>query len=276
MRYGLEIGQGMLPQVTGAETGSGGETARSRWNRIARQRAHRPWPPPERPWLIKQTWRQLLFAHWPVAPGLLRPLIPAGLQLETFAGEAWVGVVPFHLSRIAPRGAPDRLSLAFPELNVRTYVTLEDKPGIWFFSLDAASLPAVVGARATFHLPYYWAAMRMHEADGQIVYRSRRRRHGTEAARFLGRYQPSGPIFESAPQSLERWLTARYCLYAADHAGHVFRGEINHDPWPLQPADAEISVNTTAAPLGIALAGSPLLHFAHRLDMVAWWPERVT
>ena len=236
---------------------------------------HRPWPPPERPWLIMQTWRELLFAHWPVAPAALRPLIPRQLELEAYAGDAWVGVVPFDVSRIAPRGAPDRLGLAFPELNVRTYVTAEDKPGIWFFSLDAASLLAVVGARATFHLPYYWAAMQMREEDGQIAYRSQRRRRGAAAARFTGRYRPTGPVFESAPQSLERWLTARYCLYAADHAGRIFRGEINHDPWPLQPAEAEIAINTMGKAHGIALAGSPLLHFARRLDMVAWWPERV-
>jgi uncharacterized protein len=252
------------------------EMARPEWDRIARQHAHRPWPSPERPWLIRQTWEQLLFAHWPVTPAALRPLIPAALQLETFAGDAWIGVVPFDLSRIAPRRAPDLVGFAFPELNVRTYVTREDKPGIWFFSLDAASLLAVIGARATFHLQYYWAVMQMREAEGEIAYYSHRRRRGTAAAQFAGRYQPTGPVFESAPGSLERWLTARYCLYATDHAGNILRREINHAPWPLQPAEAEIAVNTMAKAHGVTLAGSPMLHFARRLNMVAWWPERVT
>jgi uncharacterized protein YqjF (DUF2071 family) len=251
------------------------ETRSPDWERIARQYAHRPWPPPERPWLIRQTWRDLLFAHWPIAPASLRPHIPAALQLDTFAGDAWIGVVPFHLSPIAPRGAPASIGLAFPELNVRTYVRLEDKPGIWFFSLDAASLLAVIGARATFHLPYFWAAMQIRHEDEAVVFYSQRRRRGLAAARFVGRYQPTGPIFTSAPGSLERWLTARYCLYAADHAGRIYRGEINHDPWPLHAAAADLSVNTTATSLGIDLARPPLLHFARRLDMVTWWPQLV-
>jgi uncharacterized protein YqjF (DUF2071 family) len=240
---------------------------------ITRQTAHRSWPPPDRPWVITQTWRNLLFAHWPVAPAALRPLIPAGLQLETFAGDAWVGVVPFHLSRIAPRGSPERLGVGFPELNVRTYVTFGEIPGIWFFSLDAARLSAVVGARAAYHLPYYWAVMQI-ETAGWIDYTSRRL-FSPGGAAFAGRYWPTGPVFESAPGSLEEWLTARYCLYAADRQGRLYRAEINHGPWPLQPAEADITMNTTAAPLGLVLTGAPLLHFARCLDMVTWLPERI-
>jgi uncharacterized protein YqjF (DUF2071 family) len=224
---------------------------------------------------MAQTWSSLLFAHWPVSPAVLRPLLPAALAVDTFAGDAWIGVVPFDLTRMAPRGAPGWLGLAFPELNVRTYVTVEQKPGIWFFSLDAASLLAVVGARATYHLPYYRAAMTIAERAGWIVYSSQRRHPRAAPVRFEGRYRPTGPVFESAPESLERWLTARYCLYAADRTGRLYRGEIDHPPWPLQPAEAEIAVNSMAAGLGIELIGSPLLHFSRRLDMVAWWPERV-
>lgn len=245
------------------------------WDEIARQAAHRPWPSPPRPWIMTQTWRDLLFAHWPVAPGTLRPLVPNSLELDLFAGEAWVGVVPFRISHLALRGAPRRAGLAFPELNVRTYVVAEGKPGVWFFSLDAASLLAVVMARLTYHLPYYWARMRLdHDADA-VAYVSRRRRPGAPPAEFAGRYWPTGPVYASTPGSLEHWLTARYCLYAANRAGRLFRGEINHPPWPLQPAEAVIEANTMAAAHGIALAGQPLLHFARRIDMVAWWPERV-
>jgi uncharacterized protein YqjF (DUF2071 family) len=150
-----------------------------------------------------------------VAPEVLGPNIPPSLNLETFDGAAWVGIVPFHLSHLAPRGAAGRLGLAFPELNVRTYVTRDDKPGIWFFSLDAASLSGVIGARIAYHLPYFWAAMRIdHDVDG-ISYVCQRRL-SRKVAQFAGRYQPVGPVFESAPGSLERWLTARYCLYARD------------------------------------------------------------
>jgi uncharacterized protein YqjF (DUF2071 family) len=184
-------------------------------------------------------------------------------------------VIPFAIPRLAPRGAPWRLGLAFPELNVRTYVTAEGKPGIWFFSLDAASVWAVIMARATYHLPYYWARMRLRKREGWIAYRSRRRHPGAPAAAFFGRYRPTGPVYHSVPGTLEDWLTARYCLYAADRRGRLWRGEINHPPWPLQPAEAEITTNTMAAAHGIALAGEPLLHFARRVDMVAWWPQRM-
>ena len=244
------------------------------WNEIARQSAHRPWPPPSRPWIMTQTWSDLLFAHWRVPAAALRPLLPAGLTLDTFAGEAWVGVIPFAIPHLAPRGAPQRLGLAFPELNVRTYVTAEGKPGIWFFSLDAASVWAVLAARATYHLPYYRARMRQREHEGWIEYRSRRRHPGAPAA-FAGRYRPIGPVYQSVPGTLEDWLTARYCLYAVDRSGRIYRGEINHPPWPLQPAAAEITTNTMAAAHGIDLVGRPLLHFARRVDMVAWWPERL-
>jgi uncharacterized protein YqjF (DUF2071 family) len=225
---------------------------------------------------MTQTWSDLLFAHWPVSPAALRPLVPSGLEIDVYAGNAWVGVVPFCIPRLAPRGAPRRLGLAFPELNVRTYVTAEGKPGVWFFSLDAASALAVVVARATYHLPYFWARMRMGEDADAIDYTSRRRHPGSPSAEFAGRYWPSGPVFVSDPGSLEYFLTARYCLYAANRAGRLLRGEINHPPWPLQAANALIATNTMAAAHGIELAGPPLLHFARRIDMVAWWPERVS
>jgi uncharacterized protein YqjF (DUF2071 family) len=244
------------------------------WQQIARQQEQRQWAPPARPWLIRQTWRDLLFAHWPVHPAVLRPLIPPQLELETFGGDAWVGVVPFELCNLTPRGAPSRLGLTFPELNVRTYVTRQDRPGVWFFSLDAASLIAVRGARTAYFLPYHWARMCIGELDGWVTYESERR--GSVPARFFGRYRPTGPVFESAPDSLERWLSARFCLYAASSSGRLFRAEINHTPWLLQPAEAEITVNTMASVQGIDVTGSPLLHFARRTDVVNWGLERVT
>lgn len=244
------------------------------WQQIARQQDQRQWAPPARPWLIRQTWLDLLFAHWPVTPAALRPLIPPQLKLDTFGGDAWVGVVPFELRSLTVRVAHDRLGLTFPELNVRTYVSFQDRPGVWFFSLDAASLVAVRGARAMFSLPYFWATMHIGEQDGWITYDSQRR--GDVNARFSGRYRPTGPHFESEPESLERWLSARFCLYATSRAGRLFRAEINHAPWQLQPAEAEITVNSMASVQGIDLTGSPLLHFARRTDVVNWGLERVT
>lgn len=201
------------------------------WQRIARQEDHRQWTPPARPWVIRQTWRDLLFAHWPVAPDALRALIPPQLELETFGGDAWVGVVPFVLSDLSARRVSHRLRLTFPELNVRTYVTLQDKPGVWFFSLDAASLLAVRGARAAYRLPYYWASMQVSEQEEWIAYRSRRRRNA--AVQFAGRYRPTGPVFESAPESLERWLTALLPLRHRPRRAHPARG---HQPRSLVAA----------------------------------------
>jgi uncharacterized protein len=243
------------------------------WQRIAQQCNHRQWTPPARPWLMRQTWWQLLFAHWPVSPAVLRPFMPAQLELDTFGGDAWVGIVPFELRNLTARRAPHRLQLTFPELNVRTYVTLQDKPGVWFFSLDAASLLAVRGARAAYHLPYFWASMQMSEQGGWITCRSQRR--GDALARFEGRYRPTGPVFESTPESLDRWLTARYCFYSTNRAGQIMRAEVNHDPWLLQPAEAEITVNALLSTHGIDLSGSPILHFSLRTDVANWGLNRV-
>jgi hypothetical protein len=224
---------------------------------------------------MTQTWRDLLFAHWPVPTMLLRSLVPEPLALDTFAGEAWVGIVPFDLCHLTFRGAPRRLALGFPELNVRTYVTIENKPGVWFFGLDAASSVAVIVARATYHLPYFRAVMHIaREGDG-IAYASLRSHPGASRAVFTGRYAPTGPVAQAAPGSLEHWLTARYCFYAMTRRGSLYRGEITHVPWPLQPAAAEITLNSMAAVHGIPLEGAPLLHFSRQLDIVAWRPERV-
>lgn len=199
-------------------------------------------------------------------------MIPPGLTLDTFAGEAWVGVIPFDIALLAPRGAPCGLHLSFLELNVRTYVTVDDKPGVWFFSLDAASPTAVRLARATYHLPYFRAHMQLRQEDEWIAYSSHR---DLGNAAFRGRYHPVGPSQVNTPGSLEHWLTERYCLYAASRTGRLFRGEINHSPWSLQPAEASIELNTMAAVHNISLVGQPLCHFARQLDVVAWPLERI-
>ncbi|HEV8398126.1 MAG TPA: DUF2071 domain-containing protein [Vicinamibacterales bacterium] len=236
--------------------------------------AHRPWPLPDRPWVMTQSWHDLLFAHWRVDDRLLRPHVPAAFDLDRFDGSAWLGVVPFTMSRVAPRGVPPLPWLsAFPELNLRTYVSPRDgKRGVFFFSLDASRLPAVIGARAMFRLPYFWASMSATRRGNAVHYTSRRRR---SAASFVGAYEPSGPAFTPARGSLEFFLTERYCLYHVDALGRPARLEIHHSPWQLQPARAEIAENTMADGLGIRLEGAPLLHFAKRQDVVAWWTRPI-
>ena len=222
-------------------------------------------------WGMRQTWSKLLFAHWPVKPDVLRPLIPSGLVLDTFEGEAWVGVVPFYMSNVRFRYAPPfPTTTHFCELNVRTYVMPKGgKPGVWFFSLDAASTLAVMGARVAFHLPYYRASMRLTATSNEIHYSSRR---NSQTAAFEGHYQPTGDVYRSQAGTLEHWLTERYCLYAMDGRGKLYQGDILHDQWPLQPASADIALNTMALASEIVLPDTqPLLHYAERLDVRAWF-----
>lgn len=244
-------------------------------SRILRDVAHRPWPLPRRPWVMRQTWHDLLFAHWPVEPALLRSLVPAHFQIDTFEGSAWVGVVPFWMSGVAFRGLPALPSMStFPELNVRTYVTAGDRAGVYFFSLDAASPLAVWGARTFLNLPYFHATMKV-TSPAEVRYVSHRPAAGSPAE-FGATYQPDSTPFHAAEGTLEWFLTERYCLYHLDRAGAPARLEIHHPRWLLQRAQASIAVNTMGRVNGIALpARPPLLHFSRRQEMVAWLPERL-
>lgn len=217
---------------------------------------------------MKQRWHDLLFAHWPVPQDALRPLVPSQLPLDTFDGQCWVGVIPFWMSGVRPRGVPPLPGLSrFPELNVRTYVTYAGKPGVYFFSLDAANLPAVWAARAFFHLPYFHASMSVVEQGGRIQYSSRR--HNMHAD-LRGKYKPISPVRLHDKSSLERFLTDRFCLYTT-HRDHVYRCEIHHQPWPLQNADAEFEINTMAAAAKIELPDTPpVLHFSRFLEVLIW------
>ena len=220
-------------------------------------------------------WRDLLFAHWPVPVEAIRPLVPAGLEIDTFDGQAWLGVVPFRMEGVAPRFLPAIPGPgAFPELNVRTYVRRGRRSGVWFFSLDAASRIAVEGARRGFHLPYYHASMSATTEGGWTTYRSERVDRRGQPAAFAARYRPIQPVRPVPWASLDRFLTDRFGLFAVDGDGRLSWTAVRHEPWRLQAAEAEIEVNTMASGLGIELAGSPaLLHFARRTDVVAWWPR---
>jgi uncharacterized protein YqjF (DUF2071 family) len=153
---------------------------------------------------------------------------------------------------------------------VRTYVTVNGKPGIYFFSLDAASWAAVVAARRAYRLPYFRARMSMDVAGGEVRYGSRRISRDGPPAAFAGGYRATGPRLDVVDGSLERWLAERYCLYVVDSRGRILRADIHHPPWPLQPAAAEIDLNTMTAPLGIELDREPLLHFSARQDTLIW------
>lgn len=242
---------------------------------IVGQTAHRPWPIPDRPWVLTQSWHDLLFAHWPVDRGVIRGLVPYEFDVDTFDGRAWLGVVPFTMTNVGPRGVRHMPWVsAFPELNVRTYVRVGDRPGVYFFSLDAARWIAVKAARTLFSLPYFHAAMQVASEGARIRYRSVR--FGDVRAAFQAEYAPDGLPTRAQPGSIEYFLTERYCLYHHDRAGRPSRFEIHHRPWPLQTAHAEIELNTMAAASSITVAGPPVLvHFARRMDVVAWAPQVV-
>jgi uncharacterized protein YqjF (DUF2071 family) len=224
-------------------------------------------------WIMRQSWHDLLFAHWRVSRDHLRELVPSFLEIDTIDGEAWVAVTPFHLTDVAPRGVPALPFIsAFNEINVRTYVSYKGVPGVYFFSLDANSAVAVTGSRTVFHLPYFTATIEVAETSEGFTYHSSRTGDGN-AAKFEARCAPEGPAFTAAPGSLEFFLTERYALYTTDSSHRAYRVDIDHDPWLLRAAAADISLNTMASAAGIRLAASaPLLHFAARQDVVNWAP----
>lgn len=228
-------------------------------------------------------WSELLFAHWPVDAEALRPALPASLRphLDLFGGQAWLGVVPFMMSRVRGVVGPVTLPAVpglsrFPELNLRTYVNVNGVPGVWFFSLDAQHRIAVRAARWTFGLPYFDADMSCAvHGDGGVAYRSRRTHRGAAAAVFQATYRGVGEAFETRPGTLEDFLTARYCLFS-EKRGRLMRGDIWHAPWRLRSAMCEMDRCDMTRRIGVDLpAALPHLLFAEPLDVRAWWPGPV-
>lgn len=270
-------------------------------HRALKHTEHRDHPLPDRPWAMSMRWVDLLFMHWPIDPAVMRAAVPGDFDLDLYDGLAWVGVVPFEMRATRPRllpAVPRRLMpvspSTFPELNVRTYVTVPTKdgplPGVLFFSLDAASPLSVRLARAGFNLPYFDAQMRIEREPGDsgwMHYRSTRTHRGAPPARFEASYRPRPhkPTQQEAqcetvgsrPGSLEHFLTERYRLFTLGRKGRGVRvAEIAHQPWPLQEAECELSVCEMTNGLGFELPSSePVLHFADRLDVAAWLPRRV-
>ncbi len=204
----------------------------------------------------------------------MRGLIPESLELDTCDGQAWVGVIPFFMSGIRLRGLPPLPGTsAFAEVNVRTYVRFGGQPGVYFFSLDAASRLAVRAARAWYHLPYFHARMSVTRA-GDTVLCSSERLDRPRPAEFRGRYRPTSEARRSQPGSLEHWLTERYCLFTTGGRRNVARAEIHHQPWSLQNAEAELECETLTRAAGITLPHTaPLVHFARSLDVYVWRPD---
>jgi uncharacterized protein YqjF (DUF2071 family) len=226
-----------------------------------RETEHRPYPLPERRWTMGQTWQDLLFAHWRVPHDVLRPHVPERLELEQHDGAAWIGLTPFRVAGLRLRGAPPLpLLSSFHELNCRTYVRAGDRPGIWFFSLDASSRAAVAAARSAYRLPYRHA--RIDAGAGSFSAET------DGGGSFEAHYHGVGMPASAEPATLEYFLAERYCLYAGD--GEM-RAEIHHAPWPLQAAEAEVEHRGIAP---VEVEGEPICHYAGRQDVVIWSLER--
>jgi uncharacterized protein len=242
----------------------------------------RPWPLPSGRWVMTQRWNDLLFAHWPVPAAQLGPLLPSGLQVDTFQGSGWIGVVPFWMDRIKVRGVPPIPGArSFPELNLRTYVRDQESgaAGVYFFSLDASNLLAVAAGRAFYHLPYHWAQMRLEQRTEREFEFESRRRFRAMPVEFKARYRGLGPtrrLAESRSGTLEYFLTERYCLFTSNGAGQSVRANVHHVPWPLEDAEAEIERNDLALAVGVALPNEkPVLHYSRRLAVYIWPAELV-
>ncbi|QKG91503.1 DUF2071 domain-containing protein [Halorubrum salinarum] len=234
----------------------------------------------KRRWL-EMTWRDGLFAHWPVDPSTVAAALPEGLSVATHDGDAYLGVVPFVMDDIRPRGVPAGLS--FPELNLRTYVEGPNGPGVYFHSLDADDRLGVAVARGLFRLPYYRAETDVRhpgawdgggaegaDADRAVRFASRRVHDGAPHARFDATYAPAGEAFTPEPGSLPAFLTENYRFYTAGSGGRLYVGEIEHEPWTLRPAAAEIRANTLFAANGFDDPdGEPLLHYAEPIAVTA-------
>jgi uncharacterized protein YqjF (DUF2071 family) len=239
--------------------------------------SHRTFPMPTSPWVLRQEWHDLLFAHWPVPVELLRQKVPHQLELDLWHGEAYLGVIPFVIRNFRVRTMPAIPVLShFAEINVRTYVTYKGIPGVYFFSLDAANLSAVLGARFIYGLPYFHSGFKITQRGADIQYQSRRL-HRPGPAEFKASYRLISDVhaWEPPAESIERFVSERYCLYAVSKR-HVYRTNIHHLAWPLQSARAEIETNSITEPIGIPLTGQPpLLHFSKFMDVLTWLPEQV-
>jgi uncharacterized protein YqjF (DUF2071 family) len=228
------------------------------------------------PWIMTQRWNDLLFLHYPLAPELVRAVVPKALTLDTYEHRAWISVVPFWINHMRPPGVPTVPWFSrFNELNVRTYVSYGGKPGVYFFSLDASNLSAVWGARVFYRLPYWHASIKLKGAGSAKIEYASKREHGPKPAELRCSYGPAGATFSHAkPGSLQHFLTERYCLYAVNRK-RVYRGEIHHLPWELQEARFDVTRNTMVEPLGLRLPAPELATFTREIKVLFWAPERL-
>lgn len=214
-------------------------------------------------------WRRLLFTNWSIDSDILSTHIPEPFAVHEYDGRGWLTVVPFINVNTRPLGFPERWGVDLPELNLRTYVTHEGEPGVYFFSLDAPSTIAVLGARLAHRLPYYHAQMSVEHTANTIHFQSRRRHPGSQPVRYEATYQPRGDPFEAEPDSLALFLTERRRLYTLSQDGHVRYTDVDHERWTLYEASVETTKNTLFQANGFAHpAEEPVCYYSPGVDVV--------
>ncbi|WP_144460617.1 YqjF family protein [Siminovitchia fortis] len=236
---------------------------------IYNKSAHRPLPLPPNNWIMRQAWRDVLFLHWPIQPEQLRPFIPSLLEIDTYDGAAWIGIVAFRMEGIYFRGLSFFSVVApFSEVNVRTYVKYKGKPGVFFISLDVNDWASLNIAKRWYRLPYHSADIAIRRKGSTIFYESVRK---NQPARFEGCCTPKQEEFFAANGTLEHFLTEKYCFYTAGNKTDVFHGDIHHPPWPLQRAEFQTERNTLFSPLNLDISGeAPIVHFSKGVDSLMW------
>jgi hypothetical protein len=216
--------------------------------------------------LLSMRWRDGLFAHWPVDASTVEAHLPSGLDVATYDGEAWLGIVAFVMEDIRPAGSP--VGRTFPEVNLRTYVTRDGESGVYFFSLDADDRLSVSLARSTYALPYYRARIDVERDDGGLRLRSERTHPGEPRARLDVSYRADGESFVPEPGSLPAFLAENYRFYTRGR--RLYRGDISHDPWRLAPGAATLHEESLFRAAGFeAPSTEPLVHVAEPLDVTA-------
>jgi uncharacterized protein len=220
--------------------------------------------------VMYQSWGKLLFIHWQLPVEALRPLIPEPLMIDTFGGKAWIGVTPFAIWGARPVFLPSLPGISnFLEINVRTYVHLNGVPGVWFFSLDANRLLAVLGARTFFRLPYYNASISLKQERQTIVFNSIRSEKNS-SAKFNAAWKIDADMLPAEAGSLNFFLVERYCFYTISKK-KLYRCRVFHRPWPLHEVSllkyksSMIEANGLPAP-----GGEPLLHGGGPVNVEIW------
>lgn len=242
---------------------------------LLRIKEHRPISAPDSPWVMQQVWKDLLFLHYKIPYDLLRNFVPPSLHLDQFEGECWISISPFKMRNVRLRYFPPIPSAYnFLELNLRTYVKYQGRPGIYFFSLDTSSTIAALAARIVF-LPYFRASMYMKYACGHFNFKSYRK-SSNNSATFKVAYSPSTKKFIADKGTLNYWLVERYCMFQEIQGKRIISIDIHHLQWILHKANADVSENTLAESVGFTIPDQqPIIHFAKYQKVLVWAPRLV-